>query len=781
MINAASSVMRFGSFEADLSTGELRKNGRAVKLQPQPFKVLALLLERRGELVSRQEIHQQMWGNDTFVDFEQGLNFAIKKIREALDDDAEQPRYVETLPRRGYRFIASLEQVRNLETQREISQQPTTIPGNQLAAVAEGLGPSHKAMGMESPGTSALAVAAAPDLELSPDGSVADARTARAENSGNWNWWLLAVALALTFAALASGWYVWRSRPATTAITQTQLTENSPEVDVLDAAISPDGKALAYADDTGLYLKLIQSGEVYSLPAPADARISGISWFPDNTSLLAAATSTTDSSSNLWAVSIFGGSPRLLRRGVRQVAVSPDGAKIAFTTGPNNEIWVMEADGQGAKRIALPEEGNDIGNPVWYPKRRRIAYVSDNHRGTFTLQSFDEDTGQTVESGLFSAPSSAVGGGFIGGNFAGGDYGSFCVLSDGRIIYASNDALWEIKTDPRTGLSAGERRQISEWSGADFLDGLHVSADGKRLVLLRGVAVRSVFVAELEDGGKRLRNTRRLTIFGRASYAHAWTPDSQAVVFESYRDGRYEIFKQRLDKRVAEPLVTGKEDTTAGRFTPDGTWLLYSLGSPPKLMRMPASGGSPELVLGIPNLDRCFCTRLPLNFCLAGVRDGKQLVFYAFDPGKKLPPGGIPQNQLREVARTDFGPIDWGLSPDGSSIAMVRPDDPEGRIHILTLPNPARHAAEGIRDVVVAGRSGFMELNWAADGKGWYVANPSVLDEAHFFYIDLRGRSTVLKSPESVSTPWGVPSPDGRHLAFMNATMSRNAWLVENF
>src|SRR4029077_10501941 len=138
----------------------------------------------------------------------------------------------------------------------------------------------------------------------------------------------------------------------------------------------------------------------------------------------------------------------------------------------------------------------------------------------------------------------------------------------------------------------------------------------------------------------------------------------------------------------------------------------------------------------------------------------------------------IPRNELRELARTDYDPNDWGVSPDGSSIAMVRPDEPVGRIRILTLPSPARQTAARTRDVIVAGRTGFFTLNWAADGKGWYVANPSVLSEAHFFYVDLEGRATDLKSPESNATPWGVPSPDGRHLAFMNAGVSRNAWLL---
>lgn len=102
-------VVRFGVFELDLSAGELRKNGVKLRLQGQPFQVLTLLLERSGEVVTREELQQKLWPSDTFVDFDHSLNTAINKVREALGDSASSPRYVETLARRGYRFIAPVQ------------------------------------------------------------------------------------------------------------------------------------------------------------------------------------------------------------------------------------------------------------------------------------------------------------------------------------------------------------------------------------------------------------------------------------------------------------------------------------------------------------------------------------------------------------------------------------------------------------------------------------------------------------------------------------------------
>jgi DNA-binding winged helix-turn-helix (wHTH) protein len=106
-------LVRFGVFEVDLQEGELRKQGLKIKLQGQPFRVLTMLLERSGQVVTRDELQKQLWNEDTFVDFDQGLNKAINRLREALNDSAENPRFIETLPKRGYRFIAPIEQVPN--------------------------------------------------------------------------------------------------------------------------------------------------------------------------------------------------------------------------------------------------------------------------------------------------------------------------------------------------------------------------------------------------------------------------------------------------------------------------------------------------------------------------------------------------------------------------------------------------------------------------------------------------------------------------------------------
>ena len=130
--NSAAKIVRFGVFAADLAAGELRKNGVRIRLQEQPFQLLALLLERPAEVVTREDLRQKLWPADTFVDFDHSLNTAVNKVREALGDSASSPRYVETLARRGYRFVATVER----DLKKTQSSCLATRPSRWIACIA---------------------------------------------------------------------------------------------------------------------------------------------------------------------------------------------------------------------------------------------------------------------------------------------------------------------------------------------------------------------------------------------------------------------------------------------------------------------------------------------------------------------------------------------------------------------------------------------------------------------------------------------------------------------
>jgi len=142
-------VLRFDVFEVDFRSGELRKHGIRTRLQDQPFQVLRFLLERAGDVVTREELKQKLWPADTFVDFDDGLNTAVKKLRDTLGDSAGRSKYIETLPRRGYRFIGTVQQEVSLaeRPQSEVTSSPETsvsrptllIPGGRRRWIGIGL------------------------------------------------------------------------------------------------------------------------------------------------------------------------------------------------------------------------------------------------------------------------------------------------------------------------------------------------------------------------------------------------------------------------------------------------------------------------------------------------------------------------------------------------------------------------------------------------------------------------------------------------------------------
>jgi len=216
-------VVRFGIFEIDVRAGELRKSGVKVKLQEQPFQILCLLVEHPGAVVTREELRNRLWPADTFVDFDHSLNAAVKRLRDALGESAEMPVYIETLARRGYRFIAPVD----------------GWPDRARAAVVE---PQE-----------------------------------RPKPIFRWPW--AAIALLVPIAIGLVVWALWGYPSRHTDYTERKLTANSSENPVSSAAISPDGRFSVYSDSTGLCQKLISTGELIRCHCPRTSRPSWIAGF----------------------------------------------------------------------------------------------------------------------------------------------------------------------------------------------------------------------------------------------------------------------------------------------------------------------------------------------------------------------------------------------------------------------------------------------------------------------------------------------------------------------
>ena len=714
-VNSLSSIARFGTFEVNFQTGELRHKGQKIKLQEQPLQVLAALLERPGELVSREELRKKLWPDDTFVDFDHSLNAASKRLRDALGESADAPVFIETLARRGYRFMAP-------------------VNGSSAAGVS------------------------------------ASALTEQRSQSSFWTRAIAIVGVSLIAITLVA-WAVWRSPSRRMGIIERKLTSNSSENGVSGASISPDGKYLAYADNTGVYLKQIRTGETNSVALPPKFSVRVDDWFPDGSHLLLSREEQPGKAS-LWSISVFGGSPRKLVDDAMGGSVSPDGTRIAFrrvdlTTYDGlfgREIWVIHSDGTDPVKVAGEKaDGSQVGTPTWSPDGKRIAYLRTNSAYAARTSSFEvnEWRSTNVETLLSDNRLSPA----------------VRWLPDGRLVYVldwfisssrQDSSLWMVSLES-SGKITGTAKQIGQGHGR--VSQVTGSGDGKVLIFRSDNWSPSVYVGALAPDGLHMLTNQRLTLDESLNLPFSWTPDSQVVLFISDRNGTIEIFKQASTQSVAESVVTSKEQISVPRMTPDGSEILYistpkaaTPEIPSSIFAIPVAGGNPRLVLqdfGIWNVQ---CARLPSTICLYSGKKGNTSAAFQFDvkTGKRTAP---PQNDPD---------CNWSLSPDGSQRALVVRAPDQGMIRV-------RSTSTGkTRDVTVKGWNGLKNVDWSADGKSFVVSWGNHERDSALLSVTLDGKASVLLHSNNYVL-YAIPSPDGRSLAVAEGSGTRNVWQIENF
>ena len=326
--------LRFSIFEVDLATGEVCKRGVPLSLQEKPFQILALLVEHPGEVVTREDLQKRLWPDGTNVDFDKGLNTAVKKLRQVLGDSADAPVFIETLPRKGYRFIA-----------------PVNSNGTGLA--------QHDS--------------ANPDLD-------------RAGHGASKKQILIAVVVLLAVAA-AAGFFLFRKRSARNPgfnLQDWQVTRVTKNGKIREMAISPDGKYLAYALRDGIEQSLwtieIATQNEVQLLAPDTVNFSGIEFSPDGRFVYFIRSETTNPVFGYLNKMPAKGGPvqKLIRDADSPVSFSPDGQRFVYTRGypPRNttDIRIANADGSGDHPL-INLSGHQVyeAGATWSPKDNVIA------------------------------------------------------------------------------------------------------------------------------------------------------------------------------------------------------------------------------------------------------------------------------------------------------------------------------------------------------------------------------------------------------------------------
>lgn len=629
LLGADHKICRFGLYEADLVSARLTKQGIPIKLQEQPFRILALLLERAGAMVTRDELRTLLWPEGTYVEFDGSLNTALMKLRAALNDDPDNPRFIETVPRKGYRFIA-----------------PVSFLGN------AGNGPR-------------LEGAAGSATETTPPRSASAEfpSTQTKERSGVR--WELAVAFVAVVAILAViTWRYWPTREPevmrVTALTHTGKVAPGSRV-VTDGA-----RVYFVEEDEGRWELLqtsVQGGSAEKLAAPFDSTMV-LDVSPDDTQFLIAAFSRGHDAMPVWLWPAHGGAPHRLGDVTATEAVwSPSGSVIAFAKG--SALFTVKPDGTQVRQI-----GTFSSQPhslVWSPDGRAVRFtVSSLNNLTDEIWEISI-TGQNLHKPLPDVSEAhETGGVWLGGK----KYFLFTAGLNSHVTLAVDTLsnIWAARSSTPL-LRASPRTPIELTHGPVSFTQVAVAAAGTRVFAL-GTHPEYQLI-RLDPKNKNV--TRLLNDAGATTVDYS--PDGEWIVYALRQNGS--IWKSRKDGSGRVELTSTPPGAFAPSWSPDGKSILFtafSLGKQSQLYVIPAGGGTPQPIL-------------PAGTTGATISgdwspDSRQIVMDFMEPGKEARPHlqilDVGSGKIRQLAGTEgWSQPRW--APNGMHFVAV---DTDGH-HIL--------------------------------------------------------------------------------------------------
>jgi DNA-binding winged helix-turn-helix (wHTH) protein/Tol biopolymer transport system component len=725
-------LYEFGPFRLDPQRRLLLCANEPVALTPKAIETLIVLVQNRQRVVSKDELMKLLWPN-SFVE-ESNLSQNIFVLRKALGDSTQERRYILTVPGRGYQFT---------ETVREIGREEESLEEDSLV------------------------VATHTRSQLTVERVVPAV--------GHRVWVIGTILLAL--AVLGGAWWGYHRPQTSYTFKQVRLTANTPDEPIDSTAISPDGKYLGYSDQQGIHLRHIGTGEEQVMPWPRDVKRGEAlwsfgSWYPDSTRFLALL-AIPGTPASLWTVPILGGEPQKLIEDVDQgTSISPDGASIAFFRVPSflgsREIWIMGPYGESPHKILSADNQSSFFGLAWSPTAKRVAFSSRRRDGSSSIESCDRD-GQNTAKILPKEP----------------DYvGSFAWVSTGRFIFTRyipgagdyySDDLWELPVDGNSGTPKGEPHRLTGWSGF-WVKSLSATADGRHLEFLRGTSHESVFVGDVRNGTDRLNDVHRLTMDDYSDIPLAWTADSQQVIFSSMRTGHREIYRQAVDGNTSGQAVTSDPSFTffLARATPDGGALIVEGGRRGSgelgLYKVEMDGGTPQLLLKTDGNLGFWCANQHANFCVYGllIPDQKELAV------KRLDKSADAGRELLRIPVNVLGDYHWALSPDGSQVAILETRWDGGQVRLFPLDGTKS------RTITIKGYVNLLSLDWTPDSKKMLIAT-SGPGGVTLLRVSLDGNAQPIWHQSHLRETWGIPSPDGRHIAMDGSSRDANAWMIEDF
>jgi Tol biopolymer transport system component/DNA-binding winged helix-turn-helix (wHTH) protein len=747
--------MRFGPFEADVHTRELWRSGVRIKLIGQPFEILTVLLSKPGRLVTREELRSRLWPADTFVDFNHGLNAAINKLRDALCDSAENPKYIETLPRRGYRFIATVERVRDgsIEGPEPIQVIDTELPGNGVAVTES-------------------------QLTDEPHLGFANAipqRTTPAFQKRRL--WLPLITPALLLIALLLAYLTWSyfspksesprvGRRA--SVTATPLTDLADPTS--DPAFSPDGNRVAFrrqgyaSENSGIFVKTIGSQQLSQLTNdPADCCPV---WAPNGRSV--AFSRFSDKEHEIYTVSSAGGGLHKLyttaigpKHG--ELDWSPDGNSIAFvgqSSQGTSSIFVLSKD-RSARRITEAAALDRDWGPAW--RITEPAALDRDWGPVFSPDGQSLAFIRTRESGL---PENIVvmpaGGGEsrIVVAFYNGILGPPAWTEDGQsLVFASG-------ADPmllRAPVFGGQEITRVQEAGTPAW---HPAIAHKGNYLAYQNLAQTMSIRELNPRSPRATNSRPVVVTekGRNEGAQL-SPDGKKLAFMSNRSGTMEIWIS--DRDGSHPFqLTDMRGAGTPRWSPNGRSIAFDVGWRDRgaIFVVDVAGTGVPRPLAQNNSD---------NLVPNWSRDGKWLYFASDRTGMwqvwKAPVQGGPAVQV-----TTHGGFAAYPSTDGKTLYYSKGNMPSPEVWRIPIQGGIETRVSPVRPEDWA--------SWAPIDKGIYFVGKDRSEQANVMFFDFAS-SEVKKISKLDKLPfWLSASADGNAVFYEHLDQeSSHIMLMKNF
>jgi Tol biopolymer transport system component/DNA-binding winged helix-turn-helix (wHTH) protein len=568
--------VRAGLFEVDLASGEVHKSGRKVPLQEQPFRVLAMLLERPGEIVTREDLQASLWPADTFVSFDEGINTAIRKLRVVFGDSADNPRFIETIPRRGYRFIAPA-----VTSNAAATQLPTmALKGSSGSGTAQSPTVETQAVHrFDSRTVVGRTILLYGDVGLGAGGVTRRRYLVLAASSA-------AVLLAALFV------FRWLSPlSAPRVLRTTQLTQFA-HASGLGGGITSDGARIFFLAREGGHWNPMQvpvsGGESQPFPSPfRSAIIMDVS--PDRSEFLVASFTERSGPFEFWTLPVVGGSPRRMSNMTGFGAFSPDGQQIAYHN--TDGIYLCSRAGSNAHRlVSLPHRSWGV---AWSPDGKTLRFtVEDETTDALSLWEVSAD-GSNLHPLLpgWHQPPHEYGGRWS----ADGRY--YIFLSTQGEGQSADHSVWARREKTGFPLWSKPGAPVRLTAGPIGFGALAPSKDGRRLLAIGGGTHDQVELLRSTPDRKQFFPMLKLGEVLGANLA----PKEDWLALVLPRTHAWTLWRSRPDGTERTQLAS---DFPGGidvpRWSPDGTKIVFQgirEGHPWNIYVVPAKGGPTEELL----------------------------------------------------------------------------------------------------------------------------------------------------------------------------------------